>query len=164
MSKSEIPNLSMNHILQYLWSHKITKIGHIQLSLQKRFPDTYKKGGNLTQIHRHLKKLKELGLIDWQTSNGETWYFPMKKSGPYIVSLINTEIYKIEGMVSELRIACEEIKRDPSPEMTTEEREEFRKNTTPSPEIKEEIKRMFLENIKKFSSPELSQSPHSPKS
>ena len=152
MSKSEIPNLSMNYILQYLWSHKITKIGYIQISLQKRFPDTYKKGGNLTQIHRHLKKLKELGLIHWETINGETWYFTMKKTEPYILSLINTEVYKIEGMVSDLKLLSEEFKREPSPEMTNEEREEFSKNTTPSPETKEEIKRVFLENIKKFSS------------
>lgn len=126
MPKSEIPNLSRNYILEYLARHP-SRIGNIQLSLQKRFPDTYKKGGNLTQIHKHLKSLKELGLIDWKTINGETWYFALRKAGPYIVSLIRTELHKIERMASEVALINEEFLRDPTPEMTAEERKEMAK-------------------------------------
>ncbi len=55
--------------------YNAARIGGIQRSLQRQFPKTYKKGQDLTSIHRHIKALKQKDLVlPITTRKGETWY------------------------------------------------------------------------------------------
>ena len=61
--RSAPANQVKNYILGYLINHGQTNIDKIQFALKRHFPEVYKKNSNLTQIHRHLRDLKERGLI-----------------------------------------------------------------------------------------------------
>ncbi len=74
MARSEPVNHVRDAIIEFLGARNAARIVNIRLSLQKRFPDTYRKGGNLTMIHRHLNNLKDNGYVIAQEVNGETWY------------------------------------------------------------------------------------------
>lgn len=90
-------------ILQFLWSRPATRIGNVRLSLQKSFPETYRKGGNLTQINRHLRELKKLGLINSKTID-ETWYWITPAGWQYLVGDVMTEIHSIQKEIAEISL------------------------------------------------------------
>lgn len=99
-------------ILQFLWSRPATRIGNVRLSLQKSFPATYRKGGNLTQIHRHLKELKQQGLISSKTIEGETWYWITSKGWQYLVGDVMTEIHSIQKEIAEISLFDDECNKE----------------------------------------------------
>lgn len=70
---SEAPNTVKNEIIVYLLMHPSSNIDSIQFMLKKRFPKTYKKNSNLTMIHRHLRDMKVLGIVEFETKH-ETVY------------------------------------------------------------------------------------------
>ncbi len=53
--------------------HSPSNIDNIQLMLKRRFPEIYKRNSNLTMIHRHLRDMKALDIVTFET-NQETLY------------------------------------------------------------------------------------------
>ena len=112
MPRSEPEDQVRDAIVIFLQQRRITKIGNIQRSLQKKFPDTYRKGGNLTQIHRHLHKLMDSGIIDYKTLKGESWYWLTPKGQEYLLSVAMLKVRSVEREFSELREIDEGYKQE----------------------------------------------------
>lgn len=140
-----------NAILQFLYNKRVTRIGNIRLSLQKRFPDVYKRGGNLTQVHRHLRELKKLGLVDFKTVNGETWFWTTSQGMRYHANFVTTQYHSVLKEFHELSMINDRYKQ-----MQIVEEETREINSSP---FSSGNRYTLLEDIARFSDSGLSSPP-----